>query len=99
MTSYDAYEELLGKAQKGLEFYKKLSHNVGQLLTRLRGTCQVQQEERAQMLSKQTPRRAQGLYITLYDFLRPRGKVGSNSVEGNEFVLLILSYVFFYYRD
>ncbi|CAH2067482.1 unnamed protein product, partial [Iphiclides podalirius] len=59
VTSYDAYEELLGKAQKGLEFYKKLSHNVGQLLTRLRGTCQVQQEERAQMLAKQPARQAQ----------------------------------------
>ncbi|XP_068621073.1 tyrosine-protein phosphatase non-receptor type 23-like isoform X2 [Battus philenor] len=54
VTSYDAYEELLGKSQKGLEFYKKLSHNVNQLLTRLRSTCQVQEEERSQMLSKQS---------------------------------------------
>ncbi|XP_059058125.1 tyrosine-protein phosphatase non-receptor type 23 [Achroia grisella] len=52
ITSYDAYEELLGKSQKGQEFYKKLSHNVNQLLTRLRSTCQVQQEERAQLLAK-----------------------------------------------
>ncbi|KAI8428293.1 hypothetical protein MSG28_002499 [Choristoneura fumiferana] len=54
ITSYDTYGELLGKCQKGLEFYKKLSHNVGQLLTRLRGTCQVQSEERESMLAKQT---------------------------------------------
>uniref|UniRef100_A0A2A4JAU3 Tyrosine-protein phosphatase non-receptor type 23 n=1 Tax=Heliothis virescens TaxID=7102 RepID=A0A2A4JAU3_HELVI len=53
ITSYDTYEELLGKSQKGLEFYAKLSHNVSQLLTRLRSTCQVQREERAQLLAKQ----------------------------------------------
>ncbi|KAL0895130.1 hypothetical protein ABMA27_013582 [Loxostege sticticalis] len=53
ITSYDTYEELLGKSQKGQEFYKKLSYNVNQLLTRLRSTCQVQEEERAQLLSKQ----------------------------------------------
>ncbi|XP_052758573.1 tyrosine-protein phosphatase non-receptor type 23 [Galleria mellonella] len=52
ITSYDTYEELLGKSQKGQEFYKKLSHNVSQLLTRLRSTCQVQQEEREQLLAK-----------------------------------------------
>ncbi|XP_028169896.1 tyrosine-protein phosphatase non-receptor type 23 [Ostrinia furnacalis] len=56
ITSYDTYEELLGKSQKGQEFYKKLSHNVNQLLARLRSTCQVQEEERAQQLSKQTVR-------------------------------------------
>ncbi|KAM3958065.1 tyrosine-protein phosphatase non-receptor type protein myopic [Aphomia sociella] len=52
ITSYDTYEELLGKSQKGQEFYKKLSHNVNQLLTRIRSTCQVQEEERAQLLAK-----------------------------------------------
>ncbi|XP_063617343.1 tyrosine-protein phosphatase non-receptor type 23 [Cydia splendana] len=52
ITSYDTYGELLGKCQKGLEFYKKLSHNVNQLLTRLRGTCQVQEEERESLLAK-----------------------------------------------
>jgi hypothetical protein len=54
ITSYDTYEELLGKSQKGQEFYKKLSHNVNQLLSRMRSTCQVQQEERAQQLATQT---------------------------------------------
>ncbi|KPI94567.1 Tyrosine-protein phosphatase non-receptor type 23 [Papilio xuthus] len=53
VTSYDAYEELLGKSQKGLEFYRKLSHNVTQLLARLRSTCQVLHEERQQMLANQ----------------------------------------------
>ncbi|KAL4712811.1 hypothetical protein ACJJTC_011881 [Scirpophaga incertulas] len=58
ITSYDTYEELLGKSQKGLEFYKKLSHNVSQLLTRVRSTCQVQEEERAQLLAKQSSKAA-----------------------------------------
>ncbi|CAB3250605.1 unnamed protein product [Arctia plantaginis] len=52
ITSYDTYSELLGKSQKGLEFYKKLSHNVSALLARLRSTCQVHEEERAQLLAK-----------------------------------------------
>ncbi|XP_075992722.1 tyrosine-protein phosphatase non-receptor type protein myopic isoform X2 [Anticarsia gemmatalis] len=54
ITSYDTYEELLGKSQKGQEFYKKLSHNVSALLARLRSTCQVQAEERQQLLTKNT---------------------------------------------
>ncbi|KAJ0182115.1 hypothetical protein K1T71_002837 [Dendrolimus kikuchii] len=53
ITSYDAYQELLAKSQKGQEFYKKLLQNVNQLLARVRSTCQVQQEERAQMLANQ----------------------------------------------
>ncbi|GBP56767.1 Tyrosine-protein phosphatase non-receptor type 23, partial [Eumeta japonica] len=53
VTSYDTYEELLAKSQKGLDFYRKLSSNVSQLLTRMKSTCQVQEEERAQLLAKQ----------------------------------------------
>ncbi|XP_046962007.1 tyrosine-protein phosphatase non-receptor type 23 [Vanessa cardui] len=53
VTSYDTHAELLGKSQKGLEFYRKLSHNVGGLLARLRSVCQVQREERAQILAAQ----------------------------------------------
>ncbi|KPJ07130.1 Tyrosine-protein phosphatase non-receptor type 23 [Papilio machaon] len=60
VTSYDAYEELLGKSQKGLEFYRKMSHNVTQLLARLRSTCQVLQEERQQMLANQNNKAASG---------------------------------------
>nr|XP_034827526.1 tyrosine-protein phosphatase non-receptor type 23 isoform X1 [Maniola hyperantus] len=53
ITSYDTHAELLGKSQKGLEFYKKLSHNVNGLLTRVRSVCQVQREERAQLMATQ----------------------------------------------
>lgn len=51
ITSYDSYTELLGKSTKGLEFYKKLSHNVTALLARLRATAQVQGEERQQLVN------------------------------------------------
>ncbi|XP_041968457.1 tyrosine-protein phosphatase non-receptor type 23 [Aricia agestis] len=53
ITSYDSHAELLGKSQKGLEFYRKLAHNVGGLLARLRSVCQVHREERAQMMARQ----------------------------------------------
>ncbi|XP_023951524.2 tyrosine-protein phosphatase non-receptor type 23 [Bicyclus anynana] len=53
ITSYDTHAELLGKSQKGLEFYRKLSHNVTGLLTRVRSVCQVQREERAQLMATQ----------------------------------------------
>lgn len=53
ITSYDTHEDLLSKSQKGLEFYRKLSNNVAHLLTRIKSTCQVQEEEREQHLSKQ----------------------------------------------
>lgn len=45
-TSYDTHAELLGKSQKGLEFYRKLAHNVAALAARARSVCQVQREER-----------------------------------------------------
>ncbi|CAG9134725.1 unnamed protein product [Plutella xylostella] len=48
ITSYDTYEELLAKCHKGIEFYTRLSHSATALAARLRGTCQVQAEERAQ---------------------------------------------------
>ena len=43
INSYDVYEDLMAKSQKGLEFYKKLEVNVGLLLGRCRGVCKVQQ--------------------------------------------------------
>lgn len=52
ITSYDSYEDLLAKANKGIEFYTKLETNVSKLLQRIRSACEVQREEREQMLSK-----------------------------------------------
>ncbi|XP_032510581.2 tyrosine-protein phosphatase non-receptor type 23 isoform X1 [Danaus plexippus] len=55
VTSYDTHAELLGKSQKGLEFYRKLAHNVSGLLARLKSVCQVQREERAQLVAAHSP--------------------------------------------
>nr|CAD7405110.1 unnamed protein product [Timema poppensis] len=52
ISSYDAYEDLLAKSSKGLEFYRKLETNVSKLLQRVKGTCKVQEEEREQILLK-----------------------------------------------
>lgn len=48
-NSFDAYEDLVSKAKKGLEFYQKLQNNVTRLLTRVRGVTKVQDEERSQI--------------------------------------------------
>lgn len=48
IASYDAYEDLLAKVNKGIDFYQKLETNVNKLLQRLRSTCRVQEEEREQ---------------------------------------------------
>ncbi|XP_051169498.1 tyrosine-protein phosphatase non-receptor type 23 isoform X2 [Leptopilina boulardi] len=52
ITSYDAYEDLLSKTTKGLEFYRKMEINVTKLLQRVKNTCKVQEEERAQIISQ-----------------------------------------------
>ena len=52
VSSYDAYEDLIAKSSKGLEFYRKLETNVSKLLQRVKSTCKVQDEEREQMLGK-----------------------------------------------
>ena len=52
IASYDAYEDLLAKTTKGLEFYRKMEINVTKLLQRVKNTCKVQEEERAQILAQ-----------------------------------------------
>lgn len=47
--SYDVYEDLMAKSQKGLEFYKKLESNVSRLLQRCKGIVKANHEERAQI--------------------------------------------------
>lgn len=49
-SSYDVYDDLLGKSSKGLEFYRKLQANIQKLLARVRGAHDVQDEERQQRL-------------------------------------------------
>ncbi|KAG1697705.1 Tyrosine-protein phosphatase non-receptor type 23 [Nymphon striatum] len=50
LASYDAYEDLLQKTQKGTEFYRKLQTNVSKLLTRMKSVYNVQEEERLQVI-------------------------------------------------
>ena len=52
ISCFDAYEDLLAKSAKGHEFYNILETNVSKLLGRVKSTCKVQQEEREQMLLK-----------------------------------------------
>ena len=56
INSYDVYEDLMAKSQKGLEFYKKLETNVRRLLARCMGVCKVQQEEREQITNRYKPK-------------------------------------------
>ncbi len=46
VSSFNAFDDLLFKAAKGLEFYCKLEGNVSRLLDRTKGVVKVQQEER-----------------------------------------------------
>jgi len=41
IASYEAYDDLLGKLNKGVDFYTKLDVNVGKLLNRLKATLKV----------------------------------------------------------
>ncbi|KAJ8960856.1 hypothetical protein NQ318_020154, partial [Aromia moschata] len=52
IASHDSYDDLLAKANKGIEFYTKLETNVSKLLQRIKSACKVQQEEREQILQK-----------------------------------------------
>ncbi|XP_050426495.1 tyrosine-protein phosphatase non-receptor type 23-like [Adelges cooleyi] len=50
LESFNCMEDLIEKSSKGLDFYHKLSVNVSKLLQRVKGTCQVQTEERDQIM-------------------------------------------------
>lgn len=52
ITSYDTYDDLLSRANKGIDFYNKLETNVSKLLQRIKSASKVQEEEREQMLAK-----------------------------------------------
>ncbi|XP_031849254.2 tyrosine-protein phosphatase non-receptor type protein myopic isoform X2 [Nomia melanderi] len=70
IASYDAYEDLLGKSSKGLEFYRKLEINVSKLLQRVKSTCKVQEEEREHILAqdnKSSQEKVDPMTTTAYD--------------------------------
>ena len=58
--SYDVYEDLLSKSQKGVEFYKKLETNVTRLHERTVRLCKQQEEERQMVIQKHKARRKTG---------------------------------------
>lgn len=78
IASYDAYEDLLAKSSKGLEFYRKLEINVSKLLQRVKSTCKVQEEEREQILAQDSNKNSQERIDTttaIYD--QSRNRTGS----------------------
>ena len=54
--SYDVYEDLLSKSQKGVEFYKKLETNVARLHERTTRLVKQQDEERQQIIQRLKPK-------------------------------------------
>ena len=51
LASYDAYLNILKKAEDAQEFYNKLEGQVNKLSTRVKSVCRVQDEEREEVLS------------------------------------------------
>ncbi|XP_014480302.1 PREDICTED: tyrosine-protein phosphatase non-receptor type 23 [Dinoponera quadriceps] len=90
MASYDAYEDLLAKSSKGLEFYRKLEINVSKLLQRVKSTCKVQEEEREQILAQDSKNeKTEATTSSTYEQTRPPRSNGlklkdylNNRVEG-----------------
>ncbi|XP_003700623.2 tyrosine-protein phosphatase non-receptor type protein myopic isoform X1 [Megachile rotundata] len=80
ISSYDAYEDLLAKSSKGLEFYRKLEINVSKLLQRVKSTCKVQEEEREHILAQDNNKNSQEKTDTVipvtYDQSRNRSGSG-----------------------
>ena len=56
IQSYEVYEDLLAKTQKGVEFYGKLDSNVSRLLERTRSVYKIEQEERDKILERLAPK-------------------------------------------
>lgn len=85
INSYDAYEDLLAKSSKGLEFYRKLEINVTKLLQRVKSTCKVQEEEREQILaqdSKNTYEKTDATISSTYD----QGRRSNNGLKLKDYL-------------
>ena len=54
--SYDVYQDLLDKQQKGMEFYQKLKHNVQRLLDKTTSLHSAQKKEREMIAEKMKPK-------------------------------------------
>ena len=56
IQSYDVYEDLLAKTQKGIDYYHRLDASIQQLLERARRVCSAQEEERLAIISRHQPK-------------------------------------------
>ena len=56
IKSYDVYEDLMSKTNKGVQFYDKLDATVKRLLERTLSTCKSRQEERDKILQRLAPK-------------------------------------------
>ena len=56
IQSYEVYEDLLAKSNKGIEFYKKLESNVNLLLDKSRDKCKMAEEEREHIRRRLKPK-------------------------------------------
>lgn len=56
IASFDVYEDLMSKSAKGLDFYKKLHGNVQKLMSRVKASRDVHEEERQQLLKNALPK-------------------------------------------
>ncbi|XP_067930761.1 uncharacterized protein [Watersipora subatra] len=54
--SYDVYEDLLDKQQKGMQFYQKLQQNIQRLLEKTTGLHSAQKKERDMITEKMKPK-------------------------------------------
>ena len=58
IDSFEVYEDLLAKSQKGIDFYRKLESNMSKLVDRLKGVVAVREEEREKFMGKYRPKGA-----------------------------------------
>ncbi|KAK7498289.1 hypothetical protein BaRGS_00010549 [Batillaria attramentaria] len=56
INSFEKYEELLAKSNKGQDYYRKLNEAVMKTLERCRSECKVRQEERDMISAKYAPK-------------------------------------------
>nr|KAG5707535.1 hypothetical protein BaRGS_001083 [Batillaria attramentaria] len=67
INSFEKYEELLAKSNKGQDYYRKLNEAVMKTLERCRSECKVRQEERDMISAKYAPKGVGGHYRGMPD--------------------------------
>lgn len=52
IASFEAYEDLMKKAEEGRDFYQDLDKKTSGLLDKTKSCCQTREEERVALLEK-----------------------------------------------